>query len=325
MNEERGGRTAGGRTAAPLRGDAVQENMSVRGGAAPEDVIRGPYRPFRPGNALLIAAGSLIYACTVNWFMMPLHLYAGGIVGLSQLIRTLAFSGIRGVDVAGLVNFALNIPLFLLAYRAMSRRMLAGTVLSVIVQTAAFTFLPIPASPLIGDSLANIAIAGLFGGFGCGLILTNGGSAGGLDLLGVYLTQKGTFSVGLMNLTFNVCLYAVMAVLFELPVAIYSILFIAFFSVAIDRFHYQNIELELMIFTHHPEIRDVIMKKYIRGVTCWKGMGAYTGKGTEVLVTVVAKNEVDEVKQDILAVDPQAFIIEHTGVHVTGGYQKRLV
>lgn len=123
MNEERGGRTAGGRTAAPLRGDAVQENMSVRGGAAPEDVIRGPYRPFRPGNALLIAAGSLIYACAVNWFMMPLHLYAGGIVGLSQLIRTLAFSGIRGVDVAGLVNFALNIPLFLLAYRAMSRRL----------------------------------------------------------------------------------------------------------------------------------------------------------------------------------------------------------
>ncbi len=288
-------------------------------------VIRGPYRPFLMRNVLMIVAGSLIYACAVNWFMMPLHLYAGGIVGLAQLIRTLAFSWVHGVDVAGLINLALNIPLFLLAFRAMSRRMLVGTVISVAVQTIAFTFLPIPALPLINDRLANIAIAGLFGGFGCGLILTNGGSAGGLDLLGVYLTQKGKFSVGLMNFVFNICLYAVMAVLFRLSTAIYSILFIAFFSVAIDRFHYQNIELELMIFTHHPEIRDVIMKKYVRGVTFWDGIGAYTGNATSVLVTVVAKNEVEEVKRDILDADPQAFIIEHSDVHVTGGYQKRLV
>ncbi len=290
-----------------------------------ENKITGPYRPMTPSNLLMIVLGSAIYACAVNWFMMPLHLYAGGIVGLAQLIRTLLFSNINGVDVAGLVNLALNIPLFLLAYRSMSRKMLVGTLISVAVQTIAFTLAPIPVKPLIDDTLANIMIAGLFGGAGCGLILTNGGSAGGLDLLGVYLTQKGHFSVGLMNLIFNACLYTVMAVLFQLSVAIYSIIFVAAFAIAIDRFHYQNIELELMIFTHHPEIKDIIMSKYVRGVTCWKGMGAYTGKETEVMVTVVAKSEVEEVKKDILSIDPQAFIIEKAGTNVTGGYQKRLV
>ena len=280
-----------------------------------ENKITGPYRPMTPSNLLMIVLGSAIYACAVNWFMMPLHLYAGGIVGLAQLIRTLLFSNINGVDVAGLVNLALN----------MSRKMLVGTLISVAVQTIAFTLAPIPVKPLIDDTLANILIAGLFGGAGCGLILTNGGSAGGLDLLGVYLTQKGHFSVGLMNLIFNACLYTVMAVLFQLSVAIYSIIFVAAFAIAIDRFHYQNIELELMIFTHHPEIKDIIMSKYVRGVTCWKGMGAYTGKETEVMVTVVAKSEVEEVKKDILSIDPQAFIIEKTGTNVTGGYQKRLV
>ena len=226
-----------------------------------ENKITGPYRPMTPSNLLMIVLGSAIYACAVNWFMMPLHLYAGGIVGLAQLIRTLLFSNVNGVDVAGLVNLALNIPLFLLAYRSMSRKMLVGTLISVAVQTIAFTLAPIPVKPLIDDTLANILIAGLFGGAGCGLILTNGGSAGGLDLLGVYLTQKGHFSVGLMNLIFNACLYTVMAVLFQLSVAIYSIIFVAAFAIAIDRFHYQNIELELMIFTHHPEIKDIIMSK----------------------------------------------------------------
>ena len=67
------------------------------------------------------------------------------------------------------------------------------------------------------------------------------------------------------------------------------------------------------------------MSKYVRGVTCWKGMGAYTGKETEVMVTVVAKSEVEEVKKDILSIDPQAFIIEKAGTNVTGGYQKSLV
>ena len=139
-----------------------------------ENKITGPYRPMTPSNLLMIVLGSAIYACAVNWFMMPLHLYAGGIVGLAQLIRTLLFSNINGVDVAGLVNLALNIPLFLLAYRSMSRKMLAGTLISVAVQTIAFTLAPIPVKPLIDDTLANILIAGLFGGAGCGLILTNG-------------------------------------------------------------------------------------------------------------------------------------------------------
>lgn len=305
---------------------SLQSPVSLSAGqAAPEEKpIVGPYHPLTPWNIFMICVGSALYACSVNLFMMPLKLYAGGIVGLAQLIRTLAFPGVTNVDVAGIINLCLNIPLFLLAYRSMSRKMLIGTILSVAVQTILFTVVRIPSSPLVGDTLANIVIAGLFAGIGAGLVLTSGGSAGGLDLLGVYFTQKKKFSVGLMNLTFNACLYTVMAILFELSVAIYSIIFVAVFSLAVDRFHYQNIELELMIFTHHPEIKDEIMKKYVRGVTCWKGMGAYTGKETEVLVTVVSKSEVEDVKRDILKADPRAFIIVHEGTNVTGGYQKRL-
>ncbi|MEE3488722.1 MAG: YitT family protein [Bulleidia sp.] len=289
-----------------------------------EHEIKVPPKPIKPMDIVMIILGSAMYACAVNWFMMPLNLYAGGIVGLAQLIRTLLFSSVNNVDVAGIINLCLNVPLFLLAYRTMSKRMLLGTIVSVAVQTIVFTIVKIPAVPILDDKLAGIVIAGLLGGLGCGIILTYGGSAGGLDLLGVYLTQKGKFSVGLMNLLFNVCLYSVMAVLFSLSTAVYSIIFVAAFSLAIDHYHYQNIELELMIFTHQPEVKQKIMTKYVRGVTCWNGIGAYTNKGTEVLVTVVAKSEVEEVKRDILAIDPHAFIIEHDGVMVTGGYQKRL-
>jgi uncharacterized membrane-anchored protein YitT (DUF2179 family) len=275
---------------------------------------------------LLIIAGSAMFAASVNWFVTPIGLYAGGIVGTAQLLRTVFFPQTGGIDVAGILNFLFNVPLFILAYRSMNRRILLGTVLSLIVQTLALTFLPVPSTPILGDTLSNIVVAGIVGGIGCGTILSGGASGGGLDLLGIYITQKARdFSVGRLSVFYNSVLYALCAVLFSLSTAVYSVIYIFLFAFCVDKFHLQNIEMELMIFTHDPEVKQKIMQKYVRGVTCWKGMGAYTGKDTEVLVTVVAKSEVERIKKDILEIDPKAFIIVHEGTNVTGGYEKRLL
>lgn len=295
-------------------------------GEVPEmKTTRVKSRPLTAKNILLILSGSALYAAAVNLFLQPMNLYAGGIPGLSQLLRTLFFPTTGAIDVAGIINLLFNIPLFCLAWSAMHRKVFIGTVLSVLTQAVVFSLVRIPAVPLLDDKLASIAIAGILGGFGCGVVLTNGGSAGGLDLLGIYITKKfPAFSVGRLSLIFNACLFTVCAVIFDVSVALYSALFIVFFSITLDRSHYQNIEVELMIFTHHPEMADTIMQKYVRGVTEWDGRGAYTNNETHVLVTVVAKNEVEAVKKDILAADPQAFIIVRDHISVTGGYEKRL-
>lgn len=276
-------------------------------------------------SIFMVIVGSLLFVCAVNWFITPLSLYSGGIVGLSQLLRTLLFSGWK-YDAAGIINLCLNIPLFLLAYHSMNRRILIGTVIALLIQTVSFTLIPIPSSPILNDTLANIFIGGIMGGIGCGIVLTAGATAGGLDLLGIYLAQKNKdFSVGRVGMIFNAALYAVCAVLFNLSTAIYSVIYIAVFSFVLDKYHYQNIEVQMMIFTHHPEVKEDIMHSFVRGVTCWKGVGAYTGKETEVLVTVVAKSEAASIKKDILKLDPDAFIIVNEGTNVTGGYQKRLI
>lgn len=282
-------------------------------------------KPLTAKNILMIAAGSALYATAVNLFLTPLNLYAGGIVGTAQLIKNFFFSNIKGIDTVGIINFLLNIPLFILAWRQCGKKLLYGTVISLIVQTAVFSFVHVPSQPIIDDALAGIMISGLLGGIGCGIALSNGGSAGGLDLLGVFLTSKlKNFSVGKMSIFYNACLYTYCGLKFKLSTAIYSILWIVFFSFAIDRYHTQNIEVELMIFTHHPEVAEMIMKKYVRGVTEWAGEGAYTNKKTSVLVSIVAKKEEADVKKDILKIDPKAFIITHDPITVTGGYQKRL-
>ena len=234
------------------------------------------------------------------------------------MLRTLFFSNVQNVDTAGIINLAFNIPLFLLALKKMKKRMVVGTALSVALQTIIFTYIIAPTAPILDDKLAC--------GVGCGLILTNSASAGGLDLLGLYLSHRSKkISVGLFNVLYNIVLYTLMAVLFDISTALYSIIYIVVFSVTIDRWHYQNIEVELMIFTHVPEVKEMIMHEYARGVTCWDGKGAYTNHQTEVLVTIVAKSEVSSVQREIRKLDPNAFVIAHTRVSVSGGYQKRLV
>lgn len=289
-----------------------------------ENTIAIQPKPLRIKNIGMILLGTTFYVVAVNLFLQPLNLFPGGFVGLSQVLRTLFFRDVS-FDVAGIMNFLFNIPIFILVYKTMNRKMLVGTIISLIIQTILFTILHIPSQPLINDTLASIMVSGILAGVGCGMILSNGGTAGGLDLLGVYMSSKfKAFSVGKLSIIFNACLYAVCAFMFNFETALYSALWIAFFSLAIDRFHMQNIEVQMMIFTHHPEMTEVILKKHVRGVTEWEGMGSYTKQNTHILVTIISKSEEADVKKDILQIDPKAFIITNDHIEVSGGYQKRL-
>ena len=83
--------------------------------------------------------------------------------------------------------------------------------------------------------------------------------------------------------------------------------------------------VSLMIFTKNPEIKSRILKDFVRGVTYWKGLGAYTQTETEVLVTIVSKDEVNDLRRMITQMDPKAFIIVNEGLQITGNFIKRLV
>ena len=65
----------------------------------------------------LVAAvvGEFIAAAAMNLFIVPLHLYSGGVMGVCQLIRTLLqdYAGLSfgAHDIAGILYFLVNIPI----------------------------------------------------------------------------------------------------------------------------------------------------------------------------------------------------------------------
>ncbi len=277
----------------------------------------------------MILVGSALFAASINFFVVPVNLYNGGIVGLSQIFRTVLVSRMNlnfSFDIAGVINFLINVPLFVMAYRSLSRKFFLGTLLSLITQTVCFSLIPIPTVPILDDVLASLIIGAIVGALGVGMTLVSGASGGGTDIVGVYAALHWkSFSVGKLQLLFNALVYCLCAFLFDLPIAIYSIIYAAVYSFVLDKVHLQNIEMSLMIFTKNPEIKSRILKDFVRGVTYWKGLGAYTQTETEVLVTIVSKDEVNELRRMITQMDPKAFIIVNEGLQITGNFIKRLV
>ena len=276
----------------------------------------------------IIIIGAFLFCLGVNLFISPLGLYNGGGVGISQIIRTIIvdyFPSVKNFEIAGIINFIINIPLLLIAYKSISKKFFIRTVVSVISQTIFFTVITIPSTAIIDDPLAACLIGGIITGAGIGITLKAGGSGGGIDILGVYFTKKyKNFSVGKLGIIINTIIYGICAILFELPTAIYSVIYTTFFSMIVDKIHYQNINTTAMIFTKMENIECGIMKEMGRGVTCWNGQGAYTGEESKILVTVISKYEINQLKRIVLEKDPKAFIIFNEGLNVTGNFEKRL-
>lgn len=278
-------------------------------------------------NVGLIIAGSLLYAFGMNVFLTPLHLFSGGGVGLAQLITLFLEKVITlgNINLYGIVYMLINIPLLFLAYFQIGRSFFVKTLIGSGAISLFITLIPTMSVPIVEDYLTAVLIGGIAAGAGVGMILIAGGSGGGIDVVAVWAAKKFKgASVGGISLYFNVALYAVMLFLFDVQTVIYSLIFTVVFTMALDRTHYQNINVRIMIFTKKDGIDKEINQKMRRGVTMWDGCGAYTKEATQILVTCVSKYEVNDIMEMIQVIDPQAFVIVDEHVIVNGNFEKRI-
>ena len=272
--------------------------------------------------------GAMIFAVACNYFIVPAALNNSGIIGLAQLIREI-FNRFTSFHVSsssvGILNFILNIPLLVLAWKKISKTFFINTLLCVAVQTLFLTIVPVMDVPMLDSTLANAVIGGIMAGVGSGCMLRAGSCSGGIDILGMYMTMKiPDFSVGKLGIGFNAFIYTACAYLFDIPTAIYSIIYCYFLAQMVDRIHVQNIKMSATIFTKQEGLDKTITYGLRRGVTYWKGSGSYTDEDTYVIMTIVSKQEIQQLKRIVHDSDPKAFVIFNEGMNVDGNFEKRL-
>ena len=275
--------------------------------------------------------GELIAAFSLNYFIVPLGLYSGGSMGVCQLIRTLLqiWGGLSfgDYDIAGILYFLSNIPILLYARGILGRKFVLKTVVCTMAFSLFYSVIPAPSTMVVNDTLTACLLGGILTGVGSGLVLTCGGSGGGLDVIGLCLSKKGSrFTVGRFSMTFNAFLYALCLILFTPETAIYSVIYNFASAMVVDKAHQQNISVQALIFTRagERELGRVIMGELGRGVTWWEGVGAYTGENVHVLCICLSKYEIEELFHTVHEMDPHAFITLQEGVRIYGNFQKKL-
>lgn len=274
--------------------------------------------------------GCFLFAFAVNLFIVPNSLYNGGILGLSQLIRSLLEHYLQFdlvFDISGMINFLLNVPLFIIAYKFISKTFFRRTLVCVAFQTLFLTIIPTPDAALIPELLTCVLIGGMLAGFGSGMTLSASGSGGGTDIIGLVISMKNkNLSVGKIGGSINVLIYFICGILYGIPVMIYSIIYAVVASLVVDQTHEQNICSYVIIFTKKkPDLIIYFIKDELkRDTTYWEGFGGYDKSKTYILYSALSKYEMQRLERHLPELDSNAFMVKSEGVGIDGNFRKQL-
>lgn len=259
-------------------------------------------------DVLILMIGCLLMAVSINMFFDPHDIAPGGLTGVSILVSTLT-----GIPI-WLINISVDIPLFLFAYRILSKKDSLKTVLGITFLTLALKFTENLSNVHITDDILLSTISGaIIMGISLGLIFRINGSTGGTDLIGLLANKFiPNLSIPMLMGTADAVVVIFSGVVSRnIEIALYSAIAL-YIIVKVSDIIVEGINTSssfTIISDKYKEIGLAITDELERGATILKGEGFYTNNEKNVLLVVVSKKQVVELKKLVKSIDENAFII----------------
>ncbi|WP_375179270.1 YitT family protein [Enterococcus rotai] len=267
---------------------------------------------------------SIVYAIlasvAMNFFYQPGNIYSSGITGLAQILTTLS-TKVVGFNVpVSITLYALNIPLFFVAWLKIGKKFTVFTFLTVTL-TSIFMQI-VPQTVLSNDPIICAIFGGAVMGSGIGFALKNGLSSGGLDIFSITIRKKTGRSVGSISMYFNGLIIFVAGYLFGWQYMFYSALSIFVSGKVTDAVYTKQKKMQVMIITKNPDaVIDGIQQKMRRGITIiHEAEGAYRHDKQTLLLTVVTRYELPSLESAMKESDPSAFVSISDNVKILGRF-----
>ena len=260
--------------------------------------------------------GSAIFALGFSMFLEPYGMSPGGISGLAMVLVHLL-----KVGSVGTLSILINLPLFLLGGLKIGKRFFAGSLIGMLLSSVLidlFAGLPIPeVEPLVG-----VLYGGGLCGLGLGLVFVIGSSTGGSDILVRLLKLRWrNVPIGQIALYFDIFVVILTGIVYrDITSALYTGLAVFVTSQVVDMvvYRFDFSKVALIITKEHEQVAREISDKLERGATFLYGEGSYSGRQTKVVLTAVKKQQLAELKDLVVAADPDAFIIVQEAHQVLG-------
>lgn len=268
------------------------------------------------GWLVATVVGSAIFALGFSMFLGPNDMSAGGISGLA-----LVFVELTGVGTVGMLSILINLPLFILGGLKIGKRFFAGSLIGMVLSSLmidGFAFLAIPDL----DPLLAVLYGGVVCGLGLGVVFMSGTSTGGSDILVRLLKLKyRNVPIGQISMCFDAVVVLLTGLVFhDVSKALYTGITVFLCGKVIDGvvYNFDYSKVALIISDAHEEIARQIGLQLDRGATYLLAEGSYSHAPKKVVLAAVKKQQLAELKELVVEIDPNAFIILQEAHQVLG-------
>jgi uncharacterized membrane-anchored protein YitT (DUF2179 family) len=284
------------------------------------DIKRGDFMKVKKRLLILLSyiviiAGSFIAGIGLEYFLVPNQILDGGVVGISIIL-----SHITGLEL-GLFLIILNIPFLFLAYNQLGKDSVIKSIVGIIGLSSS-TFIFHHVEPFTKDLLLATVFGGLFLGVGIGLVIKYGGALDGSEIFSLFINIKTGKPVAQVLLFINLIIFIIAGFVFGWEQAMYSVLafYIAFKMIDVVLEGLDETKNVWIVSDKEEEIAEAIMKELGRGITYFKGEGAFTNEEKKIIFCVITRLEEVKLKDIVHRIDPDSFlaisnISEVHGVH----------
>ena len=259
---------------------------------------------------IFLTIGALIYAFSIEAFFVPSGIIDGGVTGISMILNTLTNKSL------GLLILFINLPFVILALKKLGLRFVLSTFYAISIFAVGVTlFSKLFHHQCIIPNLELFLVSifgGLILGIGVGMVIRNGASLDGTEILAIYATKKLPFSVGEIIMFINLFIFTCAGFVYDWQHALYSIVtyFIAYktMDVVIEGL---NESKSVFVITDYSDEMDV-------SVTYIDATGGYSGAEKRIVYCVISRLQVQKLKQIAKNIDPRAFIAIENVYEVEG-------
>lgn len=260
-----------------------------------------------------ITAALFLLAASINLFLGPHHVAAGGVSGIGILLESAL-----GWDRAAVI-MVLNILMLILAYAFLGK----GPFLKVLYGSFAFpvAIALVPEYMVAEDRLLSVIFGSAIFALGVAILYKNQSSSGGTTIpplifkkyfnlnpaIGLLATDAIVVSMNLFVFGFEEFLFAILSIVITSGVMTY-----------IETGFNRKKSIMILSENHVNEIREAVFDKTARGATLLAAQGGYQQADTQVLLIVASDQEFMQIRQIIETIDPKAFVIVNNVSEVLG-------
>ena len=171
--------------------------------------------------------------------------------------------------------------------------------------------------------MTDILIAvGILGGLGLGMVFSAGGSTGGSDIVVRLLKIKyQDVPIGIITTCFDILVIALTGIVFrDVSKMLYSGVTVFICGRVVDTvvYSFDYSQVALIMSPQYEQIIQAISQQLNRGATLLHGEGGYSRRETKVVLTIVKRQQLAELKALVVQIDPDAFIVVQEAHQVLG-------